>query len=863
MIKEELCGLRYLIVGGDALDARTIAQVLRNSPPQHLLNGYGPTETTTFAVTHEIKQVGEQERSIPIGRPIGNTRVYILDKGMELSPVGVVGEIYIGGMGLGRGYLNRSAQTAERFVPNPYAEEMGERMYRTGDLGRWRPDGSIEFVGRNDFQVKVRGFRIELGEIEARMREHAGVRDAVVVMREDTAGDKRLVAYYTCVSGEAEPGVGQLRVHLMAKLPEHMVPAVYVRLDKLPLTANGKVDRKALPAPDGAAYEVHGYEAPVGDMEGMLAGIWAEVLKLERVGRHDNFFELGGHSLLAMRLVSRVRQTLGVELAIRTLFEAPTVAELAPHLLCGDATRPPLTRQERPPRVPLSYAQQRLWFLDQLGGTSTEYNIPEALHLRGELDRAALERTIDALIKRHEILRTHIAAVDGEPWQVISEEMHIELAQEDVSGLESAAQREAIMAAMRREWEEPFHLAQGPLLRMRLLRLGEQEHILLRTLHHIVSDGWSTEVFNCEFMALYKAFHEGRANPLGRLEVQYADFTLWQRQWLDGELLERGVGYWKQQLADIPSQLSLPMDRPRAALQTFAAEAVSVYLPAKQLKAVKELAQAQQATLYMTLLAAFTVLLKRYSGQEDIVVGSPVANRQERQLEELIGFFVNTLVMRVRVGEEASFKELLKEVRSRTLEAYQHQDVPFERLVEELAPERRMNTTPLFQVVFALQNASMESQQRLPGLEVTPLVGEELRVRFDLELVAAESNGELKLFWVYNRDLFDGWRIEQMARHYVALLEAVAASPEEPLYGLDVLSEAERHVVLEGFNQTREKVAEGSLTALFEEQVKRTPEALAVMHGEERLTYLELNRRANQMAHYLRELGVGPEQRVG
>jgi pristinamycin I synthase-3/4 len=712
------------------------------------------------------------DRDPPIGRPLSNTRVYVLDERLEPVPVGVGGELYIAGAGLARGYLGRPGLTSERFVASPYGEP-GTRMYRSGDLVRWRKDGNLEFLGRIDQQVKVRGYRIELGEIEAALREQEGVRDAVVVAREDQPGEKRLVGYVVGNSGW-RVDIGLLRRALERKLPGYMVPAAVVVLESLPLTPNGKLDRKGLPVPEWGGGE--GYRAPRTPEEEILCGLFADVLGLERVGLDDDFFTLGGHSLLATRLVSRIRAVLGVELAIRTLFESPSVGQLNPRLREGISERAsaPLERQDRPERLPLSYAQQRLWFIDQLKENSTEYNMPQALRLRGDLDREALERAVAAIVGRHESLRTHFAEVEGEPVQVIEPESQIEVPLEDLSGLGIEEQQRRVAVAMRQQSQEPFDLGHGPVLRMKLLRLGDGEHILLQTMHHIVSDGWSQGVFNRELMVLYKSFREGGENPLPELPVQYADFALWQRKWLNAAALEEGLSYWKEQLADIPERLELPADRPRPAVQTFAAEFCKVVLTEEQTAALKQIGHQNHTTLYMTLLAAFGVLLSRYSGQQDIVVGSPIANRQDVKLEELIGFFVNTLVMRVQVKPQMTFRDLLQEVRQTTLDAYRHQDVPFERLVEELSPQRYLNMHPVFQVVFGIQNAPSVAPA-LPGITIDPILRQEFNVHADVVVHAWERGGQVEFGWLYNRDLFDRWRMEQMTRHFVRVLEAMIA----------------------------------------------------------------------------------------
>src|SRR5947209_2768833 len=598
-------------------------------------------------------------------------------------------------------------------------------------------------------------------------------------------------------------------------------------------------------------------------MEELLCELVAGVLGMERVGIESNFFALGGHSLAATRLVSRIRAVAGVEIPLRTLFENPAVADLAPHLHQAKKTVHPLERQQRPERLPLSFAQQRLWFIDQLQKSSTEYNLPMAFRLRGKLDAKMLERAVAAMVERHETLRTRFIKVEGEPVQVILPDMAVPLLLEDLTGLNDAAKRQHIGVALRDELETPFDLTSGPLLRMKLFKVGEDDHVFLYSFHHIIFDGWSQGVFHRELMALYEAFHGRRSDPLPPLPVQYADFALWQRAALNEEALQRELDYWKKQLADIPMQLQLPLDRPRPSMQTFVAEMCSVTLPATQVNAVKELGRSGHATLYMTLLAAFAVLLERYSGQQDIVIGSPIANRQEAQLEQLIGFFVNTLVMRLRLYPHQSFLDLQAAVRAITLEAYQHQNLPFERLVEELALPRSLNITPIYQVLFAVQNAPSDLPQ-FDGVQVEPITGGELRVRFDLEVHAWEHQGQITFYWIYNRDLFDRWRMEQMAAHFAHLLEDVTARPSIPIWQLEITPERERNRLLHEQNQSRhEWPRHKCVHELFEEQAKRTPNAVAAISGTGSLTYGELNARANRMAHHLIRLGVGPEVPVG
>ena len=854
--------LARIVCSGEAISTMLVHRCQEQLPQATLHNLYGPTEATVDVTAWSSGEKEIPETTIPIGMPIGNTQVYILDGRGEPAPIGVAGEIYIGGAGVARGYQNRPDLTAERFVPNPFGSGAGERMYRTGDLGRWQRDGNIEFLGRNDDQVKVRGFRIELGEIEARLREHEAIREAVVAVREDEGGEKRLVAYYTSKQGEVT-SAEQLREHLKKKVPEYMVPTIIMELEAMPLTANGKLDRKALPAPD--LERMVEWRAPRTPEEEILCGLFAEVLGVERVGLDDNFFDLGGHSLMATRLVSRIRGALGAEIPIRRLFEWPTVGELGKVLREDEGERRPELRVgARPERLPLSYAQQRLWFIDRLEGGSAEYNMVQALRLKGELDEAALRRAIETIVERHESLRTRFEELDGERVQVIEDVWAIEMEVEDVQGWAEEEQQERVREVLRSEARTAFDLRSGPVLRVKLVRVAEQEHVLVRTMHHIVSDGWSEGIFNHELAVLYEAYRQGDENPLPELAVQYGDFAVWQRRWLEeGGELERGMRYWREQLSGIPERLELPTDRARGERQTFGAGACHAVLTREQVQGLKGVSQKHQATLYMTMLGVFGALLWRYSGQDDIVVGTPIANRQDGQLEQLIGFFVNTLVMRMRVRGEESFGELLGAVRRMALGAYQHQDVPFERLVEELSPERKLNATPVFQVVFDLQNAPTD-ERSMKGLEVKGIRKGELQVRYDLELHAREQDGQIGMYVLYNRDLFERWRVEQMLSHYVRMLDAVVADPVRAVGRLEILSAAEREQVLYEWNRTERELPERvCVHELFEEQAEKQPDAVAVVYGEESLSYGELNRRANRIARYLLQCGAGREMRIG
>jgi amino acid adenylation domain-containing protein len=856
-------GLRIVVFGGEPLYPRQLARVPEPRPV--FLNPYGSTEATGITAHHFARAdlASYSSRSMPPGRPIANARIYVLDAAGEPVPVGVTGELYLAGDGVTRGYRKLPGQTAERFLPDPFGATPGARLYRTGDLGRWLPDGTIEFMGRDDAQVKVRGFRIELGEIEARLAEHTAVHEVVVVARDGEVGDPRLVAYYT---GD-RAGAAALRAHLAERLPEYMVPAAFVHMDALPVNPNGKLDRKALPAPEFAPDE-ETYVAPRTPVEEVLAGIWAEVLGLERVGVEESFFERGGHSLLATRVVSRVREVFGVELPLRALFEGPTVAEMAKAV--EDERRrelpvlPPVVPVERTGALQLSFAQERLWFLDQLRPGDISYNLPFALRLRGALDVGALERSLGEIVRRHDALRTVFREQGGTPRQVVAPFGGFRLTRKDLSPLpaharEAEVQRELVAEATAR----PFDLSTGPLFRVSLLRLGAQEHVLILSQHHIVSDGWSMGVLYRELSALYEAYREGRESPLPELGVQYADYAVWQREQVEGEVLERQLAYWRERLAGAPELLELPTDRPRPPVQTYRGATVPVAFSPELLERLQALGRSEGATLYMTLLGAFQVLLSRYSGSEDIVVGSPIAGRTRREVEELIGFFINTLVLRTDLGGDPSFREVLGRVREATLGAYAHQEVPFERLVAELQPERSLSHTPLFQVILTLQTAG-GGIDALPGLEVSPVEAERVSAKFDLSLELTPTARGLRGGLTYPTDLFERGTVERMLGHLEQVLEQVAADADVRLSELALLGSAERALVLETWNRTGAEVpADRCIHELFEAQAARTPEAVAVRFEDASLTYAELNARANQLAHHLRGHGVGPEVRVG
>ncbi|MDH3276218.1 MAG: amino acid adenylation domain-containing protein, partial [Gammaproteobacteria bacterium] len=856
-------GLRGLMFGGEAVDPDAVRQVLTNQPPERLLHVYGPTESTTFASWYQVEDVPADASTVPIGRPLANTTLYVLDKNMNPVPVGVPGELYIGGDGLARGYLNRPELTAEKFVPDPLHPQ--STLYRTGDKVRYRRDGAIEYLGRFDHQVKLRGFRVELGEIESVLLRQRMVSDAVVVVHEDESGDKRLVAYVVADSSDA-PSEADLRDFVAKRLPNYMVPSAFMMLDKLPLTANGKVDRKALPVPgDMRASLGAEYTAPRTELEQRLAQIWAGVLKLERVGVHDNFFDLGGHSLMATQVVSRIRGQLNVELPLSEMFGYPTVAELAPVLESllgesggGEADVIPVV--ERSGDLPLSFAQERLWFLDQLEPGSTVYNMPLAIRLKGDLSVAGLMNSLNTIIRRQEGLRTRFAMHQGKPIQII-EDVGIELAQDDFSALPPETVESEVKARVDAEGLRPFDLSTGPLLRGRLLRLSDQEHVLLLTMHHIISDGWSLGVLFRELGACYAAFGEGEQPVLAELPIQYADFAVWQRDWLSGEQLEIQLAYWREKLEGL-STLNLPTDRSRPAIQTYAGAYETLRLDVELSKQLTSLSKQAGVTLFMTLLGAFVVLMHRYSGQDDVVIGSPIANRNRSELEDLIGFFINMLVLRLDLTGNPGFRELLGQVQETALGAYQHQDIPFEKLVEILQPTRDRSRNPLFQVQFALQNAPMKALE-LKGLTLEPVNSEVQVTHFDLECHVWPRGTELDVVIVYNTDLYDATRIQRILRHYRNLLQSVVAEPDRRIAELALLGAEEQQQFIDWNQTAADYPRDKTVHELFEHQAAANPDAIAVEYEGNTLSYQQLNERANRLAHYLRHQGVGAEVMVG
>ncbi|MEH2172557.1 amino acid adenylation domain-containing protein [Nostoc sp.] len=914
--------IRLVVIGGEhPLEQRFRMWEQHIGEYPQLINAYGPTEATV-EVTYKL--LGIHQQKLTIGRPIYNTQIYILDQYLQPVPIGVPGELHIGGVGLARGYLNRPELTQEKFIGNPFQRGRGvreqgskgeaedqssnsERLYKTGDLARYLPDGDIEYLGRIDNQVKIRGFRIELGEIETALSEHGDVQSCCVIAREDTPGEKRLVAYVvpypqvTCTErSRSTPTIDQLRHSLKAKLPEYMVPNAFVVLESLPLTPNDKVDRRALPAPDLQNEQKDKYVAPRTPIQEMLAQIWTQVLKLERVGIYDNFFEVGGHSLLATQLVSRIRNIFKVELPLRELFARATIAELAQSIgqLQEQVLRlrsvqdlelstPPILPRAENAQLPLSYAQQRLWFLDQLQPLGGLYNIPLTLRLFGTLNVAALEQSLQEIIHRHEVLRTNFINVDGQPTQIIREQgagsreqgagsrgqgivrtsdplgfapwtvsivdfKHLStlvLSEAEVSEKEIATQQ-----LVQKQAIQGFNLANEPLVRATLVVLSETEHALLVYIHHIVSDGWSMGVFMQELASLYNAYSQDQPSPLAPLPIQYADFAIWQRQWLQGDVLQSQLSYWQQQLADAPTLLSLPTDRPRGAVQTYHGAYQAIALSKELSIALKQLSQKESVTLFMTLLTAFQILLWRYSGQDDICIGTPIANRNRAEIEGLIGFFINTLVLRTRLDGNPSFKQLLSRVREVALSAYAHQDLPFEMLVEALQPERNLSHNPIFQVWFNLQNLA-DTQLELFGLSVEPILMSEAASKFDLSLYVGEHEQGITLQLLYNADLFTSERMVEMVQQFHHLLNQIVVDADSAIAAYSLVTPQAQLLLPDPTTAIPEPEYE-LVTTTFTSWVNSNPELSAVRQGSRTWNYGELGKSSQALARVILSHGI-------
>lgn len=862
-----------LYLGGEQVKKELIERSLSRFPSLQIWNLYGPTEATANACVGRILDVN----NISIGHPIGNTHVYLLDETFHPAHPGIPGEIYIGGICLARGYVNRPEFTAERFVPDPFSGQPGARLYKTGDLARSLPDGTLEYLGRIDQQVKIRGFRIELGEIEMVLQMHPLIKESVVAVKEDASAQKRLVAYVVAQK-EAAISLSELRQYAKKYLPEYMLPAFFVVLDALPLMPNGKVDRRAFPAPDWSEPQAtSSFVAPSTPIEEVLAGIWSQLLGVKRVGINDHFFELGGHSLLATQCISAIRDTLQIELPLHRFFETPTIASLARFIEEDSVQRhgqqfPPIQPIPHEKALPLSFAQERIWLIQRLDPTTISYNYQTTIRFTGILDVAALEKSLGEIIRRHEIYRTSFPLENGQPVQVISPPQPFQLPLLDLQEKAVSERAAEAQRLIEQEIQKPFELSQLPLIRWTLLRFHEREHVLIHVEHHLLHDGWSFNTFLRELLQLYSAFSNGRPSPLPELPIQFADFACWQRQVITGTLAETQLAYWKQKLSGAPAMLNLPTDHPRPAIQTFRGGVIRVELPLPLCEALRTFSRREGVTLFMTMFAALLTLLYRYSGQDDISVGTGIANRRWTETEALIGMIINTVVLRTNLSGDPLFRELLHQVRQVTLEAYVNQDLPFNKVVEALHPTRTLDSNPLFQVAFAFHDSPMPDL-KLPGLSIDLRTGlGNGSSKFDLNVIVTpqseqyvgQSTGRehcgIAVRWEYSTDLFEVATIERMQEHFQILLQHIVTHPEQHLSRLPLLTEEERQHVLYEWNGTNvEHAREICLHHLFEAQARQQPEAIALATEHVQLTYRALDEIANQLAHLLQRWKVGPE----
>ena len=887
---QEAAGMtKVFVIGGENLLAENLRLWREYAPQTRLINEYGPTETVVGCCIYQVRPEDPRTGSVIIGRPIANTQLYVLDRHRNPVPAGVVGELYVGGDGVARGYLNRPELTRQRFLPDPFSGRTGALLYKTGDLARYRKDGNLEFFGRIDSQVKIRGYRIEPGEIEAALKECAGVKACAVLAREDEPGNKQLVAYVTPVDG-CKPGEEELRQSLQRKLPRYMLPAHFVLLDIFPQTNNGKVDRKALPAPgmrrvgasetavahepsemrsagapNGNGASARQYTRPQNETEKALATIWAEVLRVENPGIDDDFFDLGGHSLLAIKIISRIRDVFEVDLATQSLFDDPTIAGLASVLAeskdaKGSAQH--IERRKLGGPVALSFAQEQLWFLSHLTPGSPVYNVVDMIRFKGQYDAGAIRKALNELVRRHEILRTVFSCINGCPMQTVLPGIDLAFKEVDLGSFAGEDQESEWKRVVQEEGRKVFDLSRAPLFRASMVHIGPREHKMLLTLRHIIADEWSMELIHDEITQLYDAFSQGSPSPLAELPIRYTDYAAWQRDRFQDDAFRRQEAYWKKELSGAPTVLELPTDKPRPAKQTFQGAVESFKLSRELSEQLKALGREEQATLFMLLEAGFAALLHRCTGQEDLLVGTPISGRTRRETENLVGYFLNTVVLRSQFSERTNFRSLLRKTRERALAAYAHPDFPFNRLVADLAPERDPSRSPVFQAMFVLHDPDgiSEVSRAFGNRDLSTGTS-----KFDLTLVLSETADGIEGIFEYKTDLFAPATIQRMCGHYERLLEAIAEDPEQEISKLAMLTSTEQEEVLLGWNQTAQDYpgTDRCLHELIEEQAARIPDRVALVFEQRRITYGELNRRANQLAHHLRGLGVGPEILVG
>ncbi|MGE5398775.1 MAG: amino acid adenylation domain-containing protein, partial [Ignavibacteriales bacterium] len=837
-----------------------------------LINSFGLTEATIDSSYYESNHLNiSDEHLVPIGHPFANMTLFILDEFYQPLTVGLKGELYVGGTGLSRGYLNRPDITADKFIPNPFSLTPGERLYRTGDLARYLPDGNVEFLGRMDNQIKLRGLRVELGEIETALSEYGNIKDVAVIAREDVAGDKRIVAYLVA-NDNNYPKISELKYYLLSRMPEYMVPSAFVFLQKLPLTPNGKIDRRSLPAPDMEEIireKEMNFVAPRTAVEEVIASIWSEVLNIEKIGVNDNFFDLGGHSLLATQVISRIRKAFNIDIPLRNIFEIPTIEGLARLVEkeemkkagLDNAVILPLAKDSP---IPLSFAQERLWFLDQLEPESSFYNMPEAFRVKGVLNIGILEESLNELIRRHQILRTSFLTENGKPKVEVADNVKINIQVIDLCSYNIPAQEKLIQQISDKEVQTYIPLDKAPLFRALCIKLSAIEHIVIVVFHHIITDDWSSKIILREIAIIYDSISRQVPVSLPELKLQYSDYAYWQRKYLSGDNLQKQLDYWKNKLDACPALLELPTDRPRPAAQTFKGDYLSFEITGQLFTELERFNKKYGVTLFMSLLSVFQVLLSRLSGQDDFCVGTPIANRNRADIEGIIGFFVNTLVLRCKVRENMKFTDLLRETRESSLESFTYQDLPFEMLVDNIQPVRNLSHSPIFQVMFVLQNASQGPQQINNGLSMIPVEVHSKTSKFDLTMFVAEERERIGIALEYNSDLFDSSSILRFWGYFKAILEKILRNPEMEVAVIPLLSQEESQAIIQKINETAPvKMLDDYFHKQFEQKAIEYNEEECLRYKEERVSYRELNERSNRLSHYLIKKGIKAETSVG
>ncbi|MFZ1289539.1 MAG: amino acid adenylation domain-containing protein, partial [Melioribacteraceae bacterium] len=859
---------KVLIAGSDIWYVREYKEFKKLISDQtRLINSFGLTETAIDSTFFEDKELNlPDERLVPIGRPFPNIHLYILDENFKILPIGAKGELYIGGVSLARGYYKKPHLTAERFLPNPFSKISGDRLYKTGDLARYLSDGNIEFLGRADHQIKMRGFRIELGEIETSISEHEKVKESIVLAKEDKNGEKKLVAYINCKEGKTIE-ITELRDFVSEKVPDYMVPSVFIFMDKFPLTPNGKVDRKALPEPNKEelqkAIEID-FVAPRNKIEIEICKIWEEILSIEKVGIRNNFFLLGGHSLLATQVISRLKSELNIELPLRVIFEKPTIEEIAFEIEKLEINQPETSKEIKIERrktnqnIPLSFAQERLWFLDQFEPNSPFYNIPESYRIKGKINTEILNECFNIIIDRHEILRTYFSSNDGTPFQVIQEKLEINIPIIDLSNVTNS--KVNINQLIDEEARTPLSITQLPLFRIKIIKLGDEDLVFLMTIHHIISDDWSSRVIVQELGLSYESLSLKLPNPLLPLQIQYADYSIWQRNWLKDEILKTQIEYWKNKLTGIPSLLELPIDHARPNEQTFNGDFIPFILSDDLSKKINIITQQEGITVFMFLLAAYKVLLYKLSGQNDIVVGTPNANRNKKEIESLVGFFVNTLALRTNFYSELSIKELFTQIKETTLQAYAHQELPFEYIVDILKPERNLSHSPIFQVMFVYQTVKGKQSKGNENLSIEPIETHTKTAKFDLTLFMIDTDEEISGAFEFNSDLFEKHTIKKFINYFETILKTIIENISLKVNQVSLLNIDEQKNLLIKLNATEAMpLIEDFINVKLSKVAISNFNKTAIAYNNVNYSFGDLEETSNRLVNYLISLNIKSE----